>query len=525
MSTPRFIADTHLGHRNIYKYRKVFDSTKHNDLYFIRILQETCKKRDTMFFLGDICFDKQYLEIIKELPGQKILIPGNHCISPDTEVLTQNGWKVAETITFSDIIASTNLQTNIVSYDSPINVARHENMKMVKVSGSYIDEFVSNTHNMVYENTLTSVSSLYGKHDSNSFKYSCMNSNTGINESDDWIYLLQFVIADGCLVKGETPNKKRIQFKLAKPKKIEKLKSILEKLSISYTIQECKKSKSNILTPYYIRIYGDDARTIWDKLSGIKTPPDEWKFMNKSQMTVWINAIHDSDGYKEINNSYLTTIDKNFVNIFQHACVTNNIACKYSELVPTSGFRNGKLQYKIVFKTIDEYVNSTKRVYIDITDIMSDVVSIQTINGTLITRRNGKVSITGNCTEYIPMKELVDVYDEVHALLKYKEFWLSHAPIADVELRGKRNIHGHVHAQSVPDIKYLNTSVDSEFMRFLPRTLHEVRQAFETMEQLGSHYGGLEDRDDALEVIMSNPISKAAYVWSKKEAEKIMVFQ
>ncbi|AZU98237.1 putative serine/threonine protein phosphatase [Salmonella phage SE_PL] len=207
MSTPRFIADTHLGHRNIYKYRKVFDSTKHNDLYFIRILQETCKKRDTMFFLGDICFDKQYLEIIKELPGQKILIPGNHC------------------------------------------------------------------------------------------------------------------------------------------------------------------------------------------------------------------------------------------------------------------------------------------------------------------------------TEYIPMKELVDVYDEVHALLKYKEFWLSHAPIADVELRGKRNIHGHVHAQSVPDIKYLNTSVDSEFMRFLPRTLHEVRQAFETMEQLGSHYGGLEDRDDALEVIMSNPISKAAYEWSKKEAEKIMVFQ
>lgn len=207
MSTPRFIADLHLGHRNIYKYRQVFDSTKHNDLYFIRILQEYCKKRDTMYFLGDICFDELYLDMIKELPGQKILIAGNHC------------------------------------------------------------------------------------------------------------------------------------------------------------------------------------------------------------------------------------------------------------------------------------------------------------------------------TEYIPMKKLVEVYDDIHALLKYKDFWLSHAPLADGELRGKRNIHGHVHAQSVPDIKYLNTSVDSEFMRFLPRTLHEIRQAFETMDSTGLHFGGLEARDEALEVIMSDPISKAAYEWAKKEAERISVFQ
>jgi Predicted phosphoesterase or phosphohydrolase len=71
MSTPRFIADTHLGHRNIYKYRQVFDSTKHNDLYFIRVLQETCTKRDIMYFLGDICFDRFYLDMIKELPGSK----------------------------------------------------------------------------------------------------------------------------------------------------------------------------------------------------------------------------------------------------------------------------------------------------------------------------------------------------------------------------------------------------------------------------------------------------------------------
>lgn len=207
MSTPRFIADTHLGHRNIYKYRQVFDSTKHNDLYFIKILQEYSTKRDSMYFLGDICFDEYYLPMIKELPGTKILIAGNHC------------------------------------------------------------------------------------------------------------------------------------------------------------------------------------------------------------------------------------------------------------------------------------------------------------------------------SEYIPMKKLVDVFDETHALLKYKEFWLSHAPLHPDELRGKRNIHGHVHAASVPDTKYLNVSVDSEFMKFLPRTLSEARDAFNTMENIGTHFGGLEERDVCLEVIMSNPISKAAYEWAKIEATKVMVFQ
>lgn len=40
-------------------------------------------------------------------------------------------------------------------------------------------------------------------------------------------------------------------------------------------------------------------------------------------------------------------------------------------------------------------------------------------------------------------------FDEVYGLLKYKEFWLSHAPIHPDELRGKRNLHGHVHYHTI----------------------------------------------------------------------------
>ena len=56
-----------------------------------------------------------------------------------------------------------------------------------------------------------------------------------------------------------------------------------------------------------------------------------------------------------------------------------------------------------------------------------------------------KTAILGNhdlekeCT----IRDYVEAFDDVQGFMKYKEFWLSHAPIHPNELRGKINIHGH----------------------------------------------------------------------------------
>ena len=135
-----------------------------------------------------------------------------------------------------------------------------------------------------------------------------------------------------------------------------------------------------------------------------------------------------------------------------------------------------------------------------------------------------KILIPGNhCTEYIPMKKLCDVFDDVHALLKYKELWLSHAPIHKDELRGKCNVHGHVHTESIMDAEYLNISADSEFTRFMPRTLFEVREALETMKNTGNIYGGLHGAA-AKAAILSNPITRDAYNKALAESNRIKVY-
>jgi len=62
----------------------------------------------------------------------------------------------------------------------------------------------------------------------------------------------------------------------------------------------------------------------------------------------------------------------------------------------------------------------------------------------------------------VTMRDLVDTYDQVYSLHKYKNYWLSHAPIHPTELRGKKNIHGHTHhylmldENGVPDSNYIN---------------------------------------------------------------------
>lgn len=52
-------------------------------------------------------------------------------------------------------------------------------------------------------------------------------------------------------------------------------------------------------------------------------------------------------------------------------------------------------------------------------------------------------------------------FKNVFGILKYKEFWLSHVPIHPDELRGRVNLHGHVHYSSINDHRYFNCCVEN----------------------------------------------------------------
>lgn len=64
----------------------------------------------------------------------------------------------------------------------------------------------------------------------------------------------------------------------------------------------------------------------------------------------------------------------------------------------------------------------------------------------------------------------------VGSLFNRGGFWYSHHPIHPLELRGKFNIHGHVHDATLPDNRYFNASCEN--ISYTPVTLAALKEVF-----------------------------------------------
>ena len=84
--------------------------------------------------------------------------------------------------------------------------------------------------------------------------------------------------------------------------------------------------------------------------------------------------------------------------------------------------------------------------------------------------RGTKHLILGNHCK-LSLEEYSKYFNRIHGFLKYKEAWLSHAPIHPDSLRNLINIHGHLHNgkvkyrddlgdNSLDDINYFNVCVE-----------------------------------------------------------------
>lgn len=83
------------------------------------------------------------------------------------------------------------------------------------------------------------------------------------------------------------------------------------------------------------------------------------------------------------------------------------------------------------------------------------------------------------------LKRLIYIADNTHTLAKRNEYWISHYPIHPDELRGKLNIHGHVHSKTIDDNRYIN--VCCENVGYAPVTYQDIKDGWRS----GSHKNSL----------------------------------
>lgn len=334
-------------------------------------------------------------------PKAKIYyLEGNHeSVHKNTDILTITGWKKVTEVTKDDYVGQFNIDDNEITFAKPLELIEHFSEELIDIESNNSHQCVTLNHDVVINDTKIKAKELLND------KYSQINipvfgnyNSNGIKLSNDWIKLLTWVVMDGTIVDDRKYNensiKRRIQFKLSKKEKINSLKNLLNNMNIKYTFKECKKSKFNKLQPYYIRIYGDDARSIFNLLNDKKELPKEWAFMNRSQLNVFLKTLIKTDGCRVYNHINWFTTNKHNLNIVQQTCLQNNINCYYTEKCDRSGFENGKLQY--IVSIFDKGLMNNK---LSVNKISYNDKSycFTMPKGTLITRFEGKPAFTGNC--------------------------------------------------------------------------------------------------------------------------------
>lgn len=324
---------------------------------------------------------------------------GNHdCVKTNTtEFLTDKGFVSAKDITMDMRLAQFNKSGNI-NYSKPLALTRFNDNGYYKLYANKNNlkyEEVSKNHKVLFQNDLVPIT-LIGESNLLDFKYSGrdMSALPQLYSENELRFITQIVM-DATIVIQEG-IKRRIQFKLSKPRKIKRIESLLNKMNIPYTKHKTKGSSLTKLQPYLICIYADNARYYIDTiLNQVKEFPEWFKYLSKEQLTFVLDEISMTDGISHNECVYWTSTNKNNIDTIQIACINNGIDTHIKTKYGASGFKNGKTQYLLT--AFMGGVKLKRKVHKEWVAEFTNFTAVTMPLGTIITRTNGAISFTGNC--------------------------------------------------------------------------------------------------------------------------------
>lgn len=94
--------------------------------------------------------------------------------------------------------------------------------------------------------------------------------------------------------------------------------------------------------------------------------------------------------------------------------------------------------------------------------------------------RGNKILVRGNHDRQ-DTKDYMKYFSQIYGLIKKNGFWLSHSPIHPQELRGKRNIHGHCHQNSILVNKLIDDTLDDRYINVSVEMLNGVPILFDSI--------------------------------------------
>jgi calcineurin-like phosphoesterase family protein len=103
----------------------------------------------------------------------------------------------------------------------------------------------------------------------------------------------------------------------------------------------------------------------------------------------------------------------------------------------------------------------------DLVHVLGDVAMSREVFHKVMPRLNGRKMLTRGNHDHLKASEYLQYFEDIRGIWTYKGHWVSHAPVHPAELRERRNIHGHVHHNTIrdhyhqPNPNYVNVCVEA----------------------------------------------------------------
>lgn len=373
--------------------------------------------------------------ICKLVKGKTTPYMSAHCFDDQTEILTNKGWRNIDTISNTDLVYSLNLETDrieqikideIVKYNyngdlycaenKHISYAVTDQHRMLVKTVSHPYKRVSNREisekwqkylDTIKNNNYTNFNIRLAKdiHGKRMFFKTAGISSENNNYDINILRLCMAVISDGYLsFKKEKLDSYR--FNLKKERDKNELEDILKNLGISYSKRYSHAHERNGTSGVYsYRIPFRQCPQVYEFIGRYKKIPSWFLSLSSDIMKQLIITYAKFDGTidNRNNNSGITifSIDEDNMDKLQIMSILSNMRCVKKH------FRNHEVTIKGKKYIIDNFYHlyitqnkNTSRVNENsyyTKYYCGRVWCVNNKNTTVIIRRNGKVSIQGNC--------------------------------------------------------------------------------------------------------------------------------
>ena len=367
------------------------------------------------------------------------------CYSDDTEILTEQGWKLFKDIDRTERVATLNPENDLLEYQKPTSYPVFDyNGEMHEYNGQSVNFKVTPNHrqwirrignqNFEFKEAKSLANCHYelkqnAKWNGKEQKYFILPSITLRKISrgvfpytveidskkilmNDWLEFFGFWIAEGCVTKRKSPT---FQYKVVISNtdlnKLHRMQELLKLFGIKSWINYRARCSDLVCTNKQLYTYLLQFGKAKNKFI-----PREILSLSSRQLSILLDSMVRGDGHKtDLKEMYFTSSRKLADDVQEILLKTNRAGSVNTRTSKGSWGHGSKYCITFIRKRLTPSINQIRKGKRNLSIVNYDgkIYCVEVPNHLIYVRRNGKVLWSGNSTE--TLKAIKDYVDELES--------------------------------------------------------------------------------------------------------------